>query len=121
MAGDRPTRLTTPVAGSLTEPDPILFNPAAGRLPAPAAMAAYAAIDPSYPEFLKEIFTAELRRNYQYQLVALIAGWSFGTAVLCGSLFLAYTNHPRMALTLMGANFIGLATRILTKGATRRG
>ncbi len=84
-------------------------------------MAAYAAIDPSYPQFLKETFAAELARNYQYQIVALIAGWSICTSVLGGSVFLAYAGHPKMALSLMGANFLGLATRMLTKGATRQG
>ena len=97
------------------------FNPATGQLPSPEAMAAYAAIDPTYPKFLQEVFNAELKRNYQYQLVALIAGWSFGTLLLSGSVLLAYANHPKMAATLMGANMIGLATRMLTKGATRRG
>ncbi len=84
-------------------------------------MAAYAVIDPTYPQFLKETFSSELERNYRYQLLALIAGWSFGVMVLCGSVFLAYADHPKMAGALIGANFLGLATRILTKGATRRG
>jgi hypothetical protein len=94
---------------------PAVFNPATGQLPSPEALAAYAAIDPSYPAFLREAFKAELKRNYQYQLIALIAGWSFGTLLLSGSVLLAYAN------TLIGANMIGLATRMLTKGATRRG
>jgi hypothetical protein len=69
-------------ARSQIERSPLVFNPGAGRLPPPEAMAAYAAIDPTYPQFLKEIFSAELKRNYQYQLIALLAGWSFGALLL---------------------------------------
>jgi hypothetical protein len=83
-------------------------------------MASYASIDPSYPAFLKEVFTAELRRNYQYQLVALVAGWSFGALLLTGAVLLVYTGHPQMAGAMIGANVVGLATRMLTKGATRQ-
>jgi len=105
---------------SISGPSPEIFNPAAGQLPSPEAMAAYAAIDPSYPKFLQETFSEELKRNYQYQLVALVAGWSFGALLVCGSIFLVYTGHPEMAASLMGVNFLGLATRMLTKSATRR-
>jgi hypothetical protein len=98
----------------------VLFNPGAGHLPVPEVMASYASIDPSYPAFLKEVFTAELRRNYQYQLVALVAGWSFGALLLTGAVFLVYTGHPQMAGAMIGANVVGLATRMLTKGATRQ-
>lgn len=95
------------------------FAPVAGKLPPPEVMADYAAIDPSYPEFLKETFRAELRRNFVYQMVALGAGWLFGMALVGGAVFLAYTNHPKMALTLVGANCLGLASRMLAKSVKR--
>jgi hypothetical protein len=82
-------------------------------------MADYAAIDLSYPEFLKETFRAELRRNFIYQLLALSAGWLFGLVLVAGAVFLSYTNHPRMALVLGGANCLGLASRMLAKRAKR--
>jgi hypothetical protein len=54
----------------------VSLTPAAGRLPTPKALADYAAINPSYPDKLMESFGLELKRNYQYQLVALVAGWT---------------------------------------------
>ncbi len=48
--------------------NPLVFNPGAGRLPPPEAMEAYAAIDATYPQFLKEVFIAELKRTINTNL-----------------------------------------------------
>jgi uncharacterized membrane protein len=76
---------------------PLVFNPGAGKLPTPEALASYAAIDPGYPAFLKEVFATELKRNYNYQLIALIAGWTFALslAVEAGVLARAVTRRWR--------------------------
>jgi len=97
----------------------VAFTPAAGRLPTPKALAEYAAINPAYPEKLIDSFASELRRNYQYQLVALVAGWTFALALAVEAGFLTIKGHDKMALALIGANAVGLATRMLTKAASR--
>jgi hypothetical protein len=97
-----------------------VFNPGAGRLPTPQALAEYAAIDPSYPQSLMASFQLELKRNYHYQLVALVAGWTFALSLAVEAGFLAVRGHEKMALALIGANAIGLATRMLTKAASRK-
>ena len=95
------------------------FNPGAKLLPTPQTLAEYAAIDPNYPQSLLASFQLELKRNYQYQLVALVAGWTFALSLAVEAGFLALHGHEKMALALIGANAVGLATRMLTKAASR--
>jgi hypothetical protein len=98
----------------------VVFNPGAGRLPTPQALAEYAAIDSSYPQSMMASFQLELKRNYQYQVVALVAGWTFALSLAVEAGFLALHGHEKMALALIGANAVGLATRMLTKAASRK-
>jgi hypothetical protein len=66
-----------------------------------------------------EIFRLELKRNYQYQLVALVAGWTFALALAVEAGILTARGHEKMALALIGANALGFATKLLTKAASR--
>ncbi len=98
-----------------------VFLPASGSLPTPEVLAAYAEIDPEYPAFLREVFAQELKRNYTYQIVAVVAGCVFGTVLVGGACYTAATGHPAIAATLVGANCISVLTKLLSKAATRRG
>jgi len=96
-----------------------VFNPGVARLPTPRTLAEYAAIDPDYPQRLIASFQIELGRNFRYQLFALAAGWTFALSLSVEAGILALHGHEKMALALIGANAVGLATRMLTKAATR--
>jgi hypothetical protein len=109
-----------PPSSKTRNENPAVFSPGAGRLPTPQTLAEYAAIDAGYPQSLMKSFELELKRNYQYQLVALVAGWSFALALSIEAGVLAVQGHEKMALALIGANAAGLATRMLTKAATRK-
>jgi len=107
--------------GSPEAPAIDVFLPASGSLPAPEILASYAAIDPGYPTFLREVFTQELKRNYTYQIVAVTAGCIFGAVLVGGACYTAAIGHPAIAAAPVGANCVSVLTKLLTKGATRRG
>ena len=86
--------------GSPEAPAIDVFLPASGSLPAPEILASYAAIDPGYPTFLREVFTQELKRNYTYQIVAVTAG----AVLVGGACYTAAIGHPAIAAALVGAN-----------------
>jgi hypothetical protein len=91
------------------------FNPKSGKLPAPEAMAMYAAIDPEFPAFLRETFTLEQKRNFTYQMTTLSLAIGFASLLAGLAAFMAYTEHPRMALAFLGTNVLGIAVKILAK------
>ena len=86
--------------GSPEAPAIDVFLPASGSLPAPEILASYAAIDPGYPTFLREVFTQELKRNYTYQIVAVTAG----AVLVGGACYTAAIGHPAIAAAPVGAN-----------------
>lgn len=116
MANKSPKRLAEQEQTQISS-----FIPASGALPTPDVLAAYAAIDPEYPAFLRSIFDLELRRNFTYQIVVVIASCVFGCVLVGGACYMGTTGHPGLAATLVGANCIGVLTKLLTRAATRRG
>ncbi len=96
-----------------------LFTPAKGQLPPPEVLALYAAIDPEYPAFLRQTFVVELRRNFIYQILAISIAAAFAALMVAASTFLIYTNHPKMAGAMIGANALAFAGKVLAK--SRRG
>lgn len=93
----------------------LVFIPSAGKLPPPEILAAYADIDPDYPAFLRKTFTAELKRNFIYQMATWIGAILFASLLVGSATFLAYTNHPKMATAVIGVNLIGVVAKLLAK------
>jgi hypothetical protein len=96
-----------------------LFAPAQGQLPPPETLALYAAIDPDYPAFLRQTFVLELKRNFVYQVLAIGIAAGFAVLIAAASTFLIYTDHPKMAGVMIGANALAFAGKLLAK--SRRG
>jgi hypothetical protein len=97
----------------------LVFIPSAGKLPPPDILAMYAAIDPDYPAFLRETFTAELERNFIFQMSTWIGAILFASLLVCSATFLAYTEHPKIASAIVGVNLIGVVGKLL--GKSKRG
>jgi hypothetical protein len=94
------------------------FIPREGTIPDPSYLSLYAVIDPQYPAWFRATCDRELRRNFIYEMVAVTSGVICVVAALASATFLAYTGHSKMALAVLGANFLGTIGKILAK-ATR--
>ncbi len=79
----------------------------------------YAAIDPEYPTFLRQSFTAELKRNFIYQMTTWIVAVAFSAFLAGLAAIMAYTEHPKMAVTFISTNILGIAVKLL--GKSKRG
>jgi len=114
-----PHRKNRSISASKRSTEHLEFVPKAGKLPTPEVIASYAAIDPKFPQQIIGTFQLELKRNFRYQVFALVAGWTFALSLAVEAGVLTVQGHEKLALILIGANALGLATRMLTKAASR--
>ncbi len=74
----------------------------------PEQLAKYAKVDPSLPMLVVEARNLELKRQFTYAIVGMIAGVAVVFCILGTFTYLAMNGHTAAAAGLLGAGVIGL-------------